>query len=578
MIEPNKIEMFDWSQVSDEHLEALYVRHKTWKGVASALGVTESQLRQARYRRRRQQPEKSLKERGLIQVGVPRDWIPMLGRKLTGEPGWIDYFYDAQRGFTFDDHFISFFLGGNGTGKTRVGSYNVLAQMMGVHPRQIAQPPLRCRVVVPSFEDGVKKIFLPKLYEPQVMADGSVMAPMMPKSFVTKNFDDKNRRIALANGSYCEFMTHDQSVLQHAGAELDLIDFDEEPPKKLWNENKARLRNAHGGGKIYLTMTPPFDPTAEPPWTGEELYERRPSNVGVFRAAMADNPAITAAFIEDFTEGMTDEEIQVRVFGNYPMFGRVIYPYYVDRYIDDPDRPGNLIRAFNIPEHWAPRTGLVDYHAAKPTAILWAVVAGDTHGPITRGDVIFYMEAGGKETEDQTIRVLADIIRKKEAGRQADWRLFDPSGHHRQQGKETGWSPIEEFGRNGISGGDANTAWDTGWSVVNQYFAAAHRVDTVSDRDPASGRMRKHPKALVFDTLRLTRWSLLHHVWAVRGQKREPHQKGKDFCDLIRYMLVERPKSYNRVDPWSTREDWLPPRPHTAGLYGRDPGYSSAIV
>jgi len=507
-----------------------------------------------------------------VEVKIPRDCIPLLGRAVTGEPGWPDLFYKAQRGFSYDPQFISFFLGGNGTGKTRLGSWNVVAQACGVHPRQLGEPPLRLRAIAPTFEDGVKKIMLPKLYEDQGLAPnvceaqglkaGSAFGPMLPRSMVEKNFDDKNRVIKFKNGSVLEFMTHDQSVLQHAGAERDGIWCDEEPPKKLWSENKARLRHAKGGGKIWLTMTPPYDPTAEPPWTGTELYEGRPPNVGVYTAAMADNPAITQDFIDDFTMGMTEDEVQVRVYGRYPSFGKVVYPHFVDSYHDDPERPGNLIRHFQIPGIWGPRLAAIDYHASKACAMLWGVTDPEDN-------VYIFAELADKDTEDQPIRVLADLIRKKEGSRPPDWRVFDPSGHHPQKGVRVDWTPIQEFQKYGIGGSNARTNWESGWSTVNQYLMATHKADTVVDRDHRTGRPRKHPKIYIFDTCAQLRWSLKHHVWAQRGQKKEPHQKGKDLCDCLRYIVMEHPQSFARRKAfWEEDYAWEPPRKHTAGLWG----------
>lgn len=559
-------------------LDLLYAKMGTWKKVAEHLGIKYATFMTSR---RQCETKHGLdadrpsganylpKHAGTTEVGIPRDCIPLLNKETTGEKGWLDYFYKAQRGFCVDPKFISFFLGGNGTGKTRIGAFNVIAQAVGVHPRRLGTPPLFFRCVAPSFEDGVKKIMLPKFYDEQLMPDGQIMGAMLPKSLVRKNFDDRSRRIILINDSIIEFMTHDQSVLQHAGAERDGIWWDEEPPKRLWNEGKARLRSAKGGGKMWLTMTPPFDPTAEPSWTGEELYKAKPKNVGIYSACMADNPAISKEFIDQFTLGMTPEEVEVRVYGRYPIFGKVVYPYYREAYFDDPDGPGNLIRAFEIPTWWQ-RVGAVDYHPSKAAAALWAARVPADIDMFKVGDVVVYQELGEHETQDKPIRLLADLMKQKEGRLRPDWRVFDPAMHQPQKGIKADWTPIREFSTYGIYGKNANNSWETGWSVTNQYLQATWSTDVVIDRDPTTGRPRTHPRVFIFDTCSMLRNSLRSHVWIRRGLKTEPGQRGKDHCDCLRYLLQEFSASFSRMMPWEQdfEDVWTPPRRHTAGLYG----------
>jgi phage terminase large subunit-like protein len=563
-----------------QDFDILYAKMGTWKKVAEYLGEPYINFMTAR----RLAEKKFGKDKGRkfnthhkpkapgedIKVGIPRDCIPLLNKDRTGEKGWLDYFYASQRGFCVDPNFITFFLGGNGTGKTRIGAFNVIAHAAGVHPKRLGLPPMSIRCVAPSFEDGVKKIMLPKFYDSQLMPDGVIMGPMLPQSIVRKNFDDRGRKIVLKNDSIIEFMTHDQSVLQHAGAERDGIWWDEEPPKKLWNEGKARLRAAKGGGKMWLTMTPPFDPTAEPSWTGEELYKAKPGNVGIYTACMADNPAITKEFIDQFTLGMTPEEVDVRVYGRYPIFGKVVYPYFRDNYFDDPESPGNLIRPFDLPSWWK-RVGAVDHHPSKACAALWGTRVSEDVDMFKAGDVIIYQEMGENETQDKPIRMLADIMKQKEGSLRPDWRVFDQSMDQQQQGLKAGWSPTSEFAANGIFfAHGADRKWETGWSITNQYLQAAWAKDTVLERDPTTGRPRTHPRVFIFDTCLMTRNSLRSHTWIRRGLKTEPGQRGKDHCDCLRYILQEFAASFSRLIPWDQdfEETWEPPRRHTAGLYG----------
>lgn len=486
-----------------------------------------------------------------VEVSLPRDWIPILTESISGEKGWLDLFYPAQKGFTVDPRQTVLFIGGNGTGKTLVGSVNTVQHLLGVHPRQMASPPLNARVVASSFEDGVKKVLLEKLLFPSRLRGGTEMGPIIPESEVKQRFDDRRRTIIFKNGSKLEFMTHDQSPLQHAGSERDMVWFDEEPPVKHFGENKARLRSAKGGGKVFFTMTPPFEPGAEPSWTKETFIDRKPRNTGIYYAAMADNPNNTREFIDAFCVGLTEEEIAVRVFGKYPEWGRLVYPVFKDRYSDDEVDPGHLVRYFDIPANW-PRLMSIDYHPAKPCAALWIAVD-------PKNNIYFYDEMGGKAVEGRPIRDLAGVIKQKEGALPADQRYFDPSGHQRQQGQQSDWTPIQEFGRYGIYGANADREWQTGWSKFNQYLLATLHGDRIPVRDPETGKRVKHPKCFIFDTLTELRWSLLNHVWVRRGEKTEPSQKGKDQCDNARYLCQSNPAYYSRHDS-EYADEWTPDR------------------
>lgn len=50
-----------------------------------------------------------------------------------------------------------------------------------------------------------------------------------------------------------DIKTHKQEKVSHAGSNLDLIIFNEPPPKHIFNENKARIRD---GGRMVLFLTP----------------------------------------------------------------------------------------------------------------------------------------------------------------------------------------------------------------------------------------------------------------------------------------------------------------------------------
>ena len=92
--------------------------------------------------------------------GIPVELLPIIT--------WTRFFYSQQDDYTRSKAWQTWFIGGNGTGKTLLVYSNDTLQMLGIHHAQVGPPPVKVRVLVPSF-DYVRDVALEKLQMPQLL-------------------------------------------------------------------------------------------------------------------------------------------------------------------------------------------------------------------------------------------------------------------------------------------------------------------------------------------------------------------------------------------------------------------------
>jgi len=282
-------------------------------------------------------------------ISVPKDWIPVLS--------WYKFFYQQQKDFVLSDAWQRWFIAANGTGKTLLLYWQAVAYVLGIHPKQFAEPPITIRVLVPSF-DLVEEVALVKLLEPQnVVVNGKTVAelgPLLPHSAIKKGYSKDHPGIDFKNGGSITWVTEQQGWKLMRGMEEDILAVDEESDERVFDENKRGLRNAKNGGKILGCLTPPYEEGKGPTWTKEKVVDAsfEDPDIEIFKACMADNPAITEQFIKRFSKGKTTEQIQVQVYGEYPSWGKTIHPFQ-DRLWDKKSCDGHLLPLdMQLPEDW----------------------------------------------------------------------------------------------------------------------------------------------------------------------------------------------------------------------------------
>jgi hypothetical protein len=246
--------------------------------------------------------------------------VAQLNATLENNPLYTFEPYPKQREFLAAREPKKAFFGGNGAGKSAIGTVDDIIQvidrdMVPAHLLEFKRwdPPVHLRVVAPKM-GVIENTVLEKFRE------------LCPKSQLIGGSFDKaynkvTRTLLFRNGSKILFNTGDQDRDAHAGVELRRCRFDEEPEgdhgRGLYTENVARLRKFMPDAQISFTMTPLFGLS----WTYDEIYERRnDDDVHVTVASMLDNPYIAAEETARQLQHLSEAERRAVIDGEFVHF------------------------------------------------------------------------------------------------------------------------------------------------------------------------------------------------------------------------------------------------------------------
>lgn len=249
---------------------------------------------------------------------------------------WEPYGH-KQHDFLASRAWIKAFFGGNGSGKSAVGTVDDLIQLCDAsvlppHLRQYKrwQPPFYLRVVAPKM--GVIESTVLEKFRELVPRD-----QLRGGSF-DRAFSKEMRKLHFSNGSWALFNTSDQDRDAHAGVELHRVRFDEEPEWEIYLENVARLRSFAPEAQLSFTMTPSLKGSLG--WTYDEIYERR-DDPGVFvtTANMFDNPFIDKESMMAALSGASEAERAAMINGEFIAFhGRVLNGFELGTHVVEPPK------------------------------------------------------------------------------------------------------------------------------------------------------------------------------------------------------------------------------------------------
>ena len=467
---------------------------------------------------------------------IPKAWVPLIEWQTL-------YHYEKQKTFVkaVKDYWEIVFLAGNGTGKTHILYWSLICLALGIHPYQIAKPPLHIKVLMNDFEHGYGKIFTETCLYEQYMPDGKVLQPMLVESplMATKWPSRDDKSLHFYNGSVMFFQTSEQKKKQHSGTNFDILALDEEQNKQIYDESKRGLRTAKGGGRILHAFTPPFDEEDKqrgPSWTKFDLidpYEKgEDPDTMVVKAAMHDNPAITEDFIRKFSKGKTEEQIRIQVYGDYPTWGEMVHPEFQDHIWDPATKTGHLL-PYDIDIPWRDTDVLfemsLDWHASKPPAVVWSFEY--LTGP-NKGDVVFFDEISPLEGKGMTISDCSKAIREHEGWRDMRIRRWgDPKMRDKNNALISGFNPWDEFRHCGIRLIEGNNR------------QPEVRVSCVNDYLRGKGKIKPdHPRVFITENCKTIRHNLKNHYWVKKSDGTGvPDPKFSDYSINVGYIL--HPKS-----------------------------------
>ena len=426
--------------------------------------------------------------------------------------------HDKQKIFHQGEEKGKLFLGGNRSGKTVGGGTESVWRLLKRHPFRSdvnnILGPIRGRIVTVDLVQGLEKIVLPEI------------ARWVPKSDLVNgswedSYDKATRTLTLNNKSWVEFMTYEQDIEKFAGTSRHFIWFDEEPPKYIWDECRARLIDT--GGDWWITMTPVEGLT----WTFDDIYSRAVElKYLVVEITMDENPYIGTNEIDTFFAGMSEDDKKARRRGQYIPVGGYIYGNFIS--------DANWINPVVPPVDWMHFNGM-DHGFTNPTAWLWGAVNKE-------GFMVIYhehYEAG------RLVSYHAKRVREinKELNRVPVYSVGDPS--IRNIDPITGTSVHLEYAEHGVPIILGNNDQKAGIQRTSRLLKGIEIVGddgTTIVHKPKLYVTRDCPNLI--HEIKMLRWA----VWRdkksqyEKNKKEEQQKKDDHAADALRYMVSSRPE------------------------------------
>jgi phage terminase large subunit-like protein len=412
------------------------------------------------------------------------------------------------------------YIGGNRAGKTIADVTECLWWLTKTHPHRVMpKEPTRGRLVCVDFPNGLSKIILPLFQQ-------WLPAKYLINGSWEDSYDKYLKTLTLNNGSFIEFMSYDQELDKFAGTSRHFIAFDEEPPKHIFNECRARLIDT--GGSWWISMTPLDGLT----WVYEDIYspvveDKTNTTFDVIQADMLDNPHIGREEAEEYLAGLDPQERAAREKGQFVQLGgRVFKNFNTELHKTDFDFvPTKDMRIYTS----------IDIGWAHPTAWLW-------HAVEPNGHITTFHEMVESFT---TIEDWAKKVKEYEAdtlgrlGIEVYLRTGDPA--MRQTRSNTGTSDIQEYARNGIY--LAVEGVPTGPASVNIGLIKIEQYMKV-DTDP---REKGRPYWQYTPNCTTLEHQMMRLRWATYASKKLQfdnapkgtiHKKDDDAPDSLRYFMT----------------------------------------
>ena len=342
---------------------------------------------------------------------------------------------------------ILFIKGGWRSAKTSIAIISAIAQMAGKHKGQLEgklrMPGLKIRIFSSDFTEGHLGVIQPRLEQ------------YLPDDWTIDYSQLKHLATITPPGvpfSTIQFCTYNQKLTKLGGTDLDLIICDEVPPEDIFFQSLGRLMDRDG--RIIVAATPDygFD------WTYYSLYipweaGERP-DVAYVTFTTDDNvdengnPRIDAAAKARTARGMTTEQRNAKIGGQYVALSGLVWPE-----IDDPAIRDQQIIDFKVPSGWC-HFWVMDYHTRTPAHCIW--------GGFSPEKELWIYAAASYQT---TLAKMAEAIRAREGNKKILQRLIDVTAAQPERGGDTLESALDKLDRAGLRPLDSVREKDTSMSI-----------------------------------------------------------------------------------------------------------------
>lgn len=358
--------------------------------------------------------------------------------------------------------------------------------------------------------------------------------------------------------STVQIMTYEQDISAFAGQSLHWVGHDELPRADVYRENRIRTLDVRG--RLYTAFTPPDEigvSRADVAWFYDEVYERglpgpgKAPHIDAFTLHTEKNAALPPEEIHTVAAGLTDAQREVRLLGRFIHLTGVIFPDFtaggswwcfrcakkivIPAHGTCPSCTGSdiveyqhVVPPFDPPATW-PVVMVVDPHPRKPDAIGWFAVT-------PRDDYVMLGEIEQGGTAQDVAKAVEDYERTHRI--RVVKRLMDPNMATETNDKlKRGWTLRKEYDDAGLRCDLANDEMHAGINAVR----AALRPDSAT----------RAPRLTFQSQCTRTTHAMARWAWdeyqrqGDREPKEHPRDKHKDFVDLVRYFLMDRPSFYH---------------------------------
>jgi phage terminase large subunit-like protein len=421
------------------------------------------------------------------------------------------------------------FFGGNQSGKTTAGIADDLIQAVNIDilpkhlkPFKVWYAPFKCRIFTPDLSDTMLVV--------QDKIKDLVPLPELVGESWDSAYDKVNRFLRFKNGSWFQFMSYEQDIQKLGSATLHRIHYDEEPPRKVYEESQPRLMRYQGDQIFTMTPLQGMSWTYNDIWVtsggnddkSQFVFVNQKEKVASVIVDMDDNPFLTQEAKDDTLRDYDENTRKARKEGRFVHFAGLIYNEFSEKdHVDTEhnekplviyDDKGNEVGTKNANVIVGIDPGLLT------CAVEWVYVDEDNN--MTVFEELY--------VSDWTIKEVCEQINKMNAYHRVKpiYYIIDP--HARDRSKQTGRSDQSEFTKYGVYTILGQNAVQAGINEVKQRLK--DRKLTILSSCPNLIREFK-----------MYRWKEASNRGVEVDPEPAPIKKDDHALDALRYIVMSRP-------------------------------------